>query len=72
MECLSLTKKGEIKMDMMNMNVKVNGELVIKDLLNQIAKLSKEKALYFALATEYKAKLIELEGVKNEHKDSGN
>lgn len=46
-------------------NKGANVELVINDLLNQIAQLSREKAVSIALATEYKSQLDELKEKSN-------
>jgi len=46
------------------MNKGANAELVINDLLNQIAQLSKEKAIAVALNAEYKKELDELKSAK--------
>lgn len=52
-----------------NQVVNANPQLVINELVNQIAILSKEKAFYFALATENKVKVDELEKELEKLKD---
>jgi len=46
------------------MNVDVN--LVVQDLMNQIAQLSREKAILAALVKQYENELNELKKEKNE------
>ncbi|HEX5519569.1 MAG TPA: hypothetical protein VFX18_03930 [Candidatus Nitrosocosmicus sp.] len=45
-------------------NNQADAELVINDLLNQLARLSKEKAIATALVAQYKKELDEIKSAK--------
>ena len=53
---------------MNNQAVNANPQLVINELINQIASLSKEKAFFYALATENKQRVEQLENELEQYK----